>query len=105
MVRKIYADYAKERGIGEITPAVMDTAAPSWAWKGVTISERARRRRAAVRIDRTLCVGFGACITEAPEAFVSTRAAVAVFVKPDAVERERIAARVRRLSRGRGLRL
>jgi predicted RNA-binding Zn-ribbon protein involved in translation (DUF1610 family) len=26
MVKKIYADYAKERGIGEITPAVMDTA-------------------------------------------------------------------------------
>ncbi len=26
MVKKIYADYAKERGIGEITPAVMDAA-------------------------------------------------------------------------------
>jgi len=26
MVKKIYADYAKERGITEITPAVMDTA-------------------------------------------------------------------------------
>jgi len=26
MVKKIYADYAKERGIAEITPAVMDTA-------------------------------------------------------------------------------
>jgi hypothetical protein len=26
MVKRIYADYAKERGIAEITPAVMDTA-------------------------------------------------------------------------------
>jgi hypothetical protein len=26
MVKKIYADYAKDRGIGEITPVVMDTA-------------------------------------------------------------------------------
>src|SRR5947207_15144606 len=26
MVKKIYADYAKERGIVEITPAVMDSA-------------------------------------------------------------------------------
>jgi hypothetical protein len=26
MVKRIYADYAKDRGIGEITPAVMDTA-------------------------------------------------------------------------------
>ena len=43
-----------------------------------------------VRIDRTLCVGFGDCITEAPEAFVLDSAGVAVFVKPDAVERERL---------------
>ena len=26
MVKKIYADYARERGITEITPAIMDTA-------------------------------------------------------------------------------
>jgi hypothetical protein len=26
MVKRIYADYAKDRGIGEITPVVMDTA-------------------------------------------------------------------------------
>jgi hypothetical protein len=26
MVKRIYAEYAKDRGIGEITPAVMDTA-------------------------------------------------------------------------------
>lgn len=43
-----------------------------------------------VRIDRTLCVGFGDCITEAPEAFVLDADGVAVFVKPDAVERERL---------------
>ena len=42
-----------------------------------------------VRIDRTLCVGFGDCITDAPEAFALDESGVAVFVKPDAVERER----------------
>jgi len=43
-----------------------------------------------VRIDRTLCVGFGDCITEAPEAFVLDESGVAVFVKPDRVDRERL---------------
>ena len=43
-----------------------------------------------VRIDRTLCVGFGDCITEAPEAFVLDDEGVAVFVNPEAVERERL---------------
>lgn len=43
-----------------------------------------------VRIDRTLCVGFGDCITEAPEAFVLDDSGTAVFVTPQAVERERL---------------
>jgi ferredoxin len=43
-----------------------------------------------VRIDRTLCVGFGDCITEAPEAFVLDDGGCAVFVNPAAVERERL---------------
>ncbi|HET9385539.1 MAG TPA: ferredoxin [Gemmatimonadales bacterium] len=43
-----------------------------------------------VRIDRTLCVGFGDCITEAGEAFVLDDDGVAVFVRPEAVERERL---------------
>jgi ferredoxin len=43
-----------------------------------------------VRIDRTLCVGFGDCITEAPEAFVLDEGGIAIFVQPDAVERERL---------------
>jgi ferredoxin len=42
-----------------------------------------------VRIDRTLCVGFGDCITEAPEAFVLDDAGVAVFLNPETAERER----------------
>ena len=42
-----------------------------------------------VRIDRTLCVGFGDCITEAAEAFALDESGVAIFVQPDAVERER----------------
>ena len=43
-----------------------------------------------VRIDRTLCVGFGDCVTEAPEAFVLDENGTAVFVKPETVERERL---------------
>ena len=43
-----------------------------------------------VRIDRTLCVGFADCITEAPEAFVLDETGTVVFVKPEAVERERL---------------
>jgi ferredoxin len=43
-----------------------------------------------VRIDRTLCVGFGDCITEAPEGFKLDDGGVAVFVNPDAVERDRL---------------
>jgi ferredoxin len=43
-----------------------------------------------VRIDRTLCVGFGDCITAAPEAFVLDQTGTAVFVNPHAVERERL---------------
>jgi ferredoxin len=43
-----------------------------------------------VRIDRTLCVGFGDCITEAPDAFVLDDTGTAVFVNPDSVERDRL---------------
>ena len=43
-----------------------------------------------VRIDRTLCVGFGDCITEAPEAFVLDDSGTAVFVTPQVVDPERL---------------
>jgi ferredoxin len=43
-----------------------------------------------IRIDRTLCVGFGDCVTEAPEAFVLDESSTAVFVKPEDVERDRL---------------
>ena len=35
MVKKIYADYAKERGITEITPAIMDTARADLGLEGM----------------------------------------------------------------------
>jgi hypothetical protein len=35
MVKRIYADYAKERGITEITPAVMDTARSELGLEGM----------------------------------------------------------------------
>ena len=39
-----------------------------------------------VRIDRTLCVGFGDCVTEAPKAFALDAEDIAVFVSPEDVE-------------------
>jgi ferredoxin len=41
-----------------------------------------------VRIDRTLCVGFGDCVKESPQAFALDEENVAVFVTPEAVARE-----------------
>lgn len=38
-----------------------------------------------VRIDRTLCVGFGDCVTAAPEAFALGQDDVAVFLAPESV--------------------
>ena len=35
MVKRIYADYARERGIAEITPAVMDTARTELGLEGM----------------------------------------------------------------------
>lgn len=35
MVKKIYTEYAKDRGIGEITPAVMDTARSDLGLEGM----------------------------------------------------------------------
>ena len=43
-----------------------------------------------VRIDRTLCVGFGDCVTQAPEAFVLDDTGTAVFVNPEHVDQERL---------------
>ena len=43
-----------------------------------------------VRIDRSLCVGFGDCVTAAPEAFALDDENVVVFVTPECVERERL---------------
>jgi ferredoxin len=43
-----------------------------------------------VRIDRTLCVGFGDCVTEASDAFILDDTGTAVFVQPEAVERTRL---------------
>lgn len=41
-------------------------------------------------IDRDQCVGFGDCVTAAPEGFGLDDATVAVFLNPDAVERARL---------------
>jgi len=45
-----------------------------------------------LRIDRDLCVGFGDCVEAAPEAFRLDDGGVAVFTRPDQVERERLLA-------------
>ncbi|MCZ6755709.1 MAG: ferredoxin [Gemmatimonadetes bacterium] len=41
-----------------------------------------------VRIDRTLCVGFGDCVGEGATAFVLDEDGIAVFATPEAVSRE-----------------
>ncbi|MFW6084776.1 MAG: ferredoxin [Gemmatimonadota bacterium] len=43
-----------------------------------------------VTIDRLLCVGFGDCIDEAPEAFEFDDEGIAVLTDPGKVERERL---------------
>ncbi|MFQ5678667.1 MAG: ferredoxin [Gemmatimonadota bacterium] len=43
-----------------------------------------------IRIDRTLCVGFGDCLTTAPEAFELDEEGMAVFREPEAVPRWRL---------------
>ncbi len=43
-----------------------------------------------IRIDRTLCVGFGDCVDEAVEAFRLDEDGIVVFVDPERVVRERI---------------
>jgi ferredoxin len=41
-----------------------------------------------VRIDRTLCVGFGDCVREAPEAFALDEENVAIFANSNGIARE-----------------
>lgn len=53
------------------------------------LDERVAHRLRIV-IDRDQCVGFGDCVTEAPEAFALDDGTVAVFVEPSAVERARL---------------
>jgi ferredoxin len=43
-----------------------------------------------VRIDRALCVGFGDCVTGAPEAFKMADDGIVVFVAPEQVGREQL---------------
>jgi ferredoxin len=43
-----------------------------------------------VRIDRSLCVGFGDCITEAPAAFRLDDEGIVIFLEPERVEREQL---------------
>ena len=43
-----------------------------------------------VRIDRSLCVGFGDCVELAPEAFDLDDETVAVFVEPSSIPREKL---------------
>lgn len=43
-----------------------------------------------IRIDRTLCVGFGDCVDEAPEVFRLDDTGVATFAGTEALARERL---------------
>ncbi len=48
-----------------------------------------------LRIDRTLCVGFGDCVDAAPEAFELDGENVAAFRRPEDAARERLLAACR----------
>lgn len=41
-------------------------------------------------IDRQLCVGFGDCVSAAPQAFALDDEGVAAFVEPEEVARDRL---------------
>lgn len=43
-----------------------------------------------IAIDRDLCVGFGDCVTEAPEGFKLDDETIVVFTNPESVDRERL---------------
>jgi ferredoxin len=43
-----------------------------------------------VRIDRTLCVGFGDCVKASPAAFVLDEENIVVFAAPESVTREEL---------------
>jgi ferredoxin len=43
-----------------------------------------------IRIDRELCVGFGDCVEEAPEAFKLDESGIVVFVNPESIDRDRL---------------
>jgi ferredoxin len=56
-------------------------------------ADPAVRRRVGdlvVTIDRLLCVGFGDCIDEAPEAFEFDDEGIAILTEPTRVERARL---------------
>lgn len=54
------------------------------------MSETVERRvhGLTIQIDRTLCVGFGDCITEVDGAFVLDEEGIAAFAVPDTVSRD-----------------
>lgn len=48
--------------------------------------------RYTIRIDRTLCVGFGDCITEAPDAFAMGDDGIVIFREYQTSDEQRILA-------------
>ena len=75
---------------GTVGPGDRGTEAPGH--RGTDEAEERTVAGLRVRIDRTLCVGFGDCLKEAPEAFVLDDDGVVTFTAPERVERERLIA-------------
>ena len=57
-----------------------------------TVDPRVERETQGLRIviDRDLCVGFGDCVAEAPDAFELDDEGVAVFTTPDLAAKSRL---------------
>jgi len=58
----------------------------------VAVPEERRVGGLRIRIDRSLCVGFGDCVEAAPAAFRLGGDDVVAFVEPESVEREQLVA-------------
>lgn len=68
----------------------VDAASSAEAPSGADSTITRRVDDLTVTIDRLLCVGFGDCVDEAPEAFELDDEGIAILTSPAEVERERL---------------
>lgn len=77
-------------GTGDAGPGADDVAGASAEGPGDDRRHVRTVHGLRIEIDEDLCVGFGDCIAEAPEAFDLDESAVAFFTNPGSVARHRL---------------